>query len=83
MIVGNTVTVQAKEPIISASTEEHSIQVPTDRAPMVKFTLEVVTQEATTIPTFEALVVTSEMRQLMVQLASILLRETSVSPPPY
>ena len=50
---------------------------------MVKSTLEVATQEATTISTFEALVVTLEMRQLMVQLVPILLGETNALPSPY
>ena len=82
MIAGDTVPVQAEEPIVSASTEEYFIQVPTDRALVVKPTLGVATQEAATISTSEALVVTSEMRQLMVQLAPVLLGETSASPPP-
>ena len=62
MITGDTVPVQAEEPIISASTEEQSVQVPADRAHVVKPTLEVAIQEVTTIPTFETFVVTSEMR---------------------
>jgi len=45
--------------------------------------LEVATQETTTILTFETLVVTSEMKELMVQLAPILLGETNAPPPPY
>ena len=66
MIARDTVPVQAKEFTISVSTREHFTQVPADRAPMVKSTLEVTTQEATTISTSEALVVISEMRQLMI-----------------
>ena len=83
MIAGVTVPVQTEESIISASTGEHFTQVPIDRAPMVKSTLEVATQEVTTILTSEALVVTSEMRKLMVQLALVLLEEMSASSPLY
>ena len=45
--------------------------------------LEVATQETTTILNFETLVVTSEMKELMVQLAPILLGETNAPLPPY
>ena len=45
--------------------------------------LEVATQEATTILTSETLVVTSEMRELMVQLAPILLGERNAPPAPH
>jgi len=69
MIAGEIVPVQTEEFIISASTGEHFTHVLADRSPMVKSTLEVTTQEATAISTSKALVVTSEMRQLMVQLA--------------
>ena len=82
MIVGDAILVQ-EEPIISASTEEHSIQVPVDRAFMVQSTLEVTTLKATIISSSKALVVTLEMRQLMVQLVPVLLGETSTSHPPY
>ena len=46
-------------------------------------TLEVATQEATTIPTFETPVVTSKMRELMVQLAPIFLGGTNAPPSLY
>jgi len=45
--------------------------------------LELATQETLTIPTSETLVVTLEMRELMVKLALILLREMNAPPPPY
>jgi len=48
-----------------------------------KLILKVATQEATAISTSETHVVTSEMRELMVHLAPILLGETNVPPPPY
>ena len=44
---------------------------------------EVATQEVVTILTFKALVVTSEMRELMVQHASVLLGGTNATPPLY
>ena len=62
MITGDTVLVQAEKSTISAGTGEHFTQVPANRAPMVKSTLEAATQEATTISTFKVLVVNSEMR---------------------
>ena len=80
MIAGDTVLVQAEKSTISASTWEHFTQVSTDRAPIMKSTLEVATQEATTISTSEAFVVTSEMRQLTVQLVPVRLGETNASP---
>ena len=83
MIVGDTVPIQTEESIISASTGEHFTQVSMDRAPMVKSTLEVATQEATIIPTSETLVVTLEIRQLMVQLAPVLRGEMSALSPLY
>ena len=48
-----------------------------------KLILKVATQEATVISTSETHVVTSEMRELMVQLASVLLGGTSAPSPPY
>jgi len=82
MITGDTVSVQAEEFTISATTGEHFTHVSTVRAPIVKSTLEVSTQEATIISTSETLAVISEMRKLMVQLAPILLGETNAPPPP-
>ena len=43
----------------------------------------IATQETITISTFKTLVVTSEMRELMVQLAPILPERTNAPPPPY
>ena len=44
-------------------------------------TLEVAIQETIRIPTSETLLVTTEMRELMVQLAPILLGEANAPPP--
>ena len=46
-------------------------------------TLKIASQKITTISTSETLVVTSEMRELMVQLTPILLGETNALPPPH
>ena len=46
-------------------------------------TLEVATQEVTIIFTSETLVVTSEMREQIVQLSPILQGEMNAPPPPY
>jgi len=50
---------------------------------MVKYTLKVANQKVTIISTSKALMVTSEMRQLMVQVVHVLLREMNASLLPY
>jgi len=50
---------------------------------VVKSTLKVATQEAITFPTSKTLVVTSKMRELMVQLAPIFLGGTNAPPSLY
>ena len=50
---------------------------------MAKSTLELATQEAVTFLTSETLVVTSEMRELMVQLALVLLGGMNAPLSPY
>ena len=82
-IAGDTVPVQTEESTHSVSTEEHFTQVLANKVPMEKSTLKIVTQEATTIPTSKALVMTSEMRQFMVQFAPVFIGETNASPLPY
>jgi len=77
------IPVQIEESTINTSIGEHFIQVSKDEAPIVKSTLEVATQKTITIWISETLVVTSEMRKLMVQLAPVLLGETNAPPPPY
>jgi len=59
MTIEDNVPVRAEHSTISTSTGEHFTQVSTNGAPMAKSTLEVATQEAITILTFETLVVTS------------------------
>jgi len=46
-------------------------------------TLKIASQKVTTISTSKTLVVTSEMRELMVQLAPVLLGGMNAPPPPY
>jgi len=83
MITGDTIPIQAEESTISARAEEHFTQFSTDSAPLVKSTLDIATQEATTILTSEALIVTSEMRKLIVQLVPVLLGKMNTLPPLY
>ena len=60
MIVGDTALAQAEEPIRSTSVKDSSIQALVEKTLTVKSALEVVTQEAITVLTPEASVVTSE-----------------------
>ena len=83
MTTEDTVPVPIEKSIISISIGEYFTQTSADGAPMVKYTLEVATQEAVTIPTSKTLVVTSEMRELMVQLAPVLLGGTNAPSSPY
>ena len=68
MTAGDIVPIHVENSTISTSIGEHFTQVSAGGAPVAKSTLEVVTQEAVTIPTFKTLVVTSEMRELMARL---------------
>jgi len=83
MTSGDIIPVQAEKSTVSTSTGEHFTQVSADEVPMVKSTLEVATQEAITISTFETFMVTSEMRKLMVQLVPILVGGMNAPHPPY
>ena len=66
---------------MSTSTEVDSVKILVDKALVVRPALEVTTiQDAITTPTSEALVVTSEMRQLLSPLAPVLLGGTSALP---
>ena len=80
MIIEDTAPVQAEEPIKSTNAEDSSVQALPERTLAVKYVLEIVTQEAITVPTPKALVVPSEMRQLLIKLAPVLLRGTSAPP---
>jgi len=80
MTVGDTIPVQAEKSTISTSTGVHFTQVSAGGAPVAKYTLNVVAQETVTISTSETLVVTSEMRKLIVQLVPVLLGRTNTPP---
>ena len=79
MIVGDIAPAQAEEPITSTSAEDSSIQALAERTLALKPALEI-SQEAITVPTPEAPVVTSKMRQLLTELAPVLLAGTSAQP---
>ena len=80
MTVGITASAQAEDPITSTSVEDSSVQTPAQKTLMVKSVLEIVIRDAITVPTPEALTETSEMRQLLTELASVLLGGTSAPP---
>ena len=61
MIVRDIAPAQAEEPITSTSAEDSSVQALAERTFAMKYALEIVTQEGITVPTPEALAVTSKM----------------------
>ena len=83
MTTRDTVPVPAEKFTVSTGTGEYFTQISTDGAPMVKSTLKTAIGEAVTILTSETLAVTSEMRELMVQLAPVLLGGTNAPPSSY
>ena len=83
MTAGDIVPVLVENSIVSASTWEYFTQISADGAPTVKSTLEVATQEAVIISISETHMVTSEIRELMVQIAQVLLGGMNAPPPPY
>jgi len=79
--IGDTALARTKEPIIDIGAEDSSVKATARKALAVKPVLEVATtQEAVIAPTPESPVVTSEMRQLLTQLAPVLLGGISAPP---
>ena len=76
MIIRDTAPTQAEEPITSTSAKDSSIQAPAEKTLAVKSVLEIVTREAITVPTPEAPIGTSKMRQFLTKLAPMLLGGT-------
>jgi len=62
MTAGDVASAQAEELIIDTGAKDIPVEASTEKALTVEPVLEVVTQEATTVPDSEAPVVTSEMR---------------------
>ena len=77
MIASDVAPAQAEELIIDTSAKDIPVEASAEKALTVKPILEAATQEAITIFDPEALVVTSEMRQLLTQVAPIFLGGTS------
>ena len=77
MTAGDVALAQAEELIINTGAKDNPFKASTEKTLTVKPVLKVAIQEAISVPNPEAPVVISEIKQLLTQLAPILLGGTS------